>query len=129
MGIEIKKLKSVISIRLYFKGNWRSKRRKCWFNYNSSSSYFRKPSSITTDTLQGKKIIELIKNDISLYASHTNLDSVENGLNHTIVSILGFNDSIILEKNNRDDSAGLGRLVSLDEEISLEELVSKIKVL
>ena len=82
---------------------------------------FRKPSSITTDTLQGKKIIELIKNDISLYASHTNLDSVENGLNHTIVSILGFNDSIILEKNNRDDSAGLGRLVSL------EELVSKIK--
>ena len=34
---------------------------------------------------------------------------------------------IILEKNNRDDSAGLGRLVSLDEEISLEELVSKIK--
>ena len=73
------------------------------------------------------KIIELIKNDISLYASHTNLDSVENGLNHTIVSILGFNDSIILEKNNRDDSAGLGRLVSLDEEISLEELVSKIK--
>ena len=89
---------------------------------------FRKPSSITTDTLQGKKIIELIKNDISLYASHTNLDSVENGLNHTIVSILGFNDSIILEKNNRDDSAGLGRLVSLDEEISLEELVSKDKV-
>lgn len=88
---------------------------------------FRKPSSITTDTLQGKKIIELIKNDISLYSSHTNLDSVENGLNHTIVSILGFNDSRILEKNKRDDNAGLGRLVSLNEEITLEELVSKIK--
>lgn len=88
---------------------------------------FRKPSSITTDTLQGKKIIELIKNNISLYSSHTNLDSVENGLNHKIVSILGFNDSTILEKNKRDDNAGLGRLVSLDEEISLEELVSKIK--
>lgn len=89
---------------------------------------FRKPSSITTDTLQGKKIIELIKM-IFLFMQAYNLDSVENGLNHTIVSILGFNDSIILEKNNRDDSAGLGRLVSLDEEISLEELVSKIKVL
>lgn len=88
---------------------------------------FRKPSSITTDTLQGKKIIELIKNNISLYSSHTNLDSVENGLNHKIVSILGFNDSTILEKNKRDNNAGLGRLVSLDEEISLEELVSKIK--
>ena len=80
---------------------------------------FKRPSSITTDTLQGKKIIELIKNDISLYSSHTNLDSVENGLNDTIVKIL--------EKNKRDDKAGLGRIVSLNESIQLEDLISKIK--
>lgn len=88
---------------------------------------FKIPSSITTDTLQGKKIIELIKNDISLYSSHTNLDSVENGLNDTIVSILGFDNSKILEKNKRDDKAGLGRIVSLKESIQLEDLISKIK--
>lgn len=88
---------------------------------------FKRPSSITTDTLQGKKIIELIKNDISLYSSHTNLDSVENGLNYTIVSILGFDNSKILEKNKRDDKAGLGRIVSLKESIQLEDLISKIK--
>ena len=88
---------------------------------------FKRPSSITTDTLQGKKIIELIKNDISLYSSNTNLDSVENGLNDTIVSILGFDNSKILEKNKRDDKAGLGRIVSLNESIQLEDLISKIK--
>ena len=88
---------------------------------------FKRPSSITTDTLQCKKIIELIKNDISLYSSHTNLDSVENGLNDTIVSILGFDNSKILEKNKRDDKAGLGRIVSLNESIQLEDLISKIK--
>lgn len=88
---------------------------------------FKRPSSITTDTLQGKKIIDLIKNDISLYSSHTNLDSVENGLNDTIVSILGFDNSKILEKNKRDDKAGLGRIVSLKESIQLEDLISKIK--
>lgn len=88
---------------------------------------FKRPSSITTDTLQGKKIIELIKNDISLYSSHTNLDSVENGLNDTIVSILGFDNSKILEKNKRDDKAGLGRIVYLKESIQLEDLISKIK--
>lgn len=88
---------------------------------------FKRPSSITTDTLQGKKIIELIKNDISLYSSHTNLDSVENGLNDTIVSILGFDNFKILEKNKRDDKAGLGRIVSLNESIQLEDLISKIK--
>lgn len=88
---------------------------------------FKRPSSITTDTLQGKKIIELIKNDISLYSSHTNLDSAENGLNDTIVSILGFDNFKILEKNKRDDKAGLGRIVSLNESIQLEDLISKIK--
>lgn len=88
---------------------------------------FKRPSSITTDTLQGKKIIELIKNDISLYSSHTNLDSVENGLNDTIVSILGFDNFKILEKNKKDDKAGLGRIVSLNESIQLEDLISKIK--
>ncbi|MBP3915971.1 Nif3-like dinuclear metal center hexameric protein [Clostridium sp.] len=88
---------------------------------------FRKPSNITTDTLQGKKIIELIKNDISLYSSHTNLDSVENGLNHTIVSMLGFENSKILEKNKREESAGLGRIVKFQEVITLEELVEKVK--
>ena len=88
---------------------------------------FKRPSSITTDTLQGKKIIELIKNDISLYSSHTNLDSVENGLNDTIVSILGFDNFKILEKNKRYDKAGLGRIVSLNESIQLEDLIIKIK--
>lgn len=88
---------------------------------------FRKPNNITTDTLQGKKIIELIKNDISLYSSHTNLDSVEEGLNHTIVSILGFENSKILEKNKREESAGLGRIVELQNTINLEELIKKVK--
>ncbi len=38
---------------------------------------FRKPSTITTDTLLGRKIISLIKNDINLYSAHTNWDSVK----------------------------------------------------
>ena len=64
-----------------------------------------------------KPDIRVYENDISLYSSHTNLDSVENGLNDTIVSILGFDNSKILEKNKRDDKAGLGRIVSLNENI------------
>ena len=88
---------------------------------------FRKPSSITTDTLQGKKIIELIKNDISLYSSHTNLDSAENGLNKTITTLLGYEDSELLEVNRNDSKAGLGRLIKLEESRSLIELVEKVK--
>lgn len=89
---------------------------------------FRKPSSITTDTIQGRKIIELIKNDIALYSSHTNLDSVEGGLNSTIVSILGFEQSVLIETNPNDVKAGIGRVVDLKKKITLEELVSIIKM-
>jgi dinuclear metal center YbgI/SA1388 family protein len=88
---------------------------------------FRKPNSITTDTLQGRKIIELIKNDISVYSSHTNLDSVEGGLNSTIVSILGFEGGILIDTNSNNPKAGIGRVIALKEKTTLEELVEKIK--
>lgn len=90
---------------------------------------FKKPSSITTETLVGKKIIELIKNDISLYSSHTNLDSASGGLNETIVNILGYESKELIEvnKNARNANEGLGRFIRLDEAIALEDLVRQVK--
>lgn len=90
---------------------------------------FRKPNSITTDTLIGKKIIELIKNDISLYSSHTNLDSAEKGLNETIVNILGYDSKELLEVNKRarNNNEGLGRIIRLEDYIQLEDLIKDIK--
>ena len=104
-----------------------AKKRKRWINNYSSSSYFLKDQVVLQLTLYKVKNNWVNKNDISLYSSHTNLDSVENGLNDTIVSILGFDNFKILEKNKRDDKAGLGRIVSLNESIQLEDLISKIK--
>lgn len=90
---------------------------------------FRKPSSITTDTLIGKKIIELIKNDISVYSSHTNLDSASGGLNETIVNILGYESKELIEsnKNARNGNEGLGRIIRLDKAIGLDDLVKVVK--
>ncbi|ATD54718.1 Nif3-like dinuclear metal center hexameric protein [Clostridium chauvoei] len=88
---------------------------------------FRKPNSITTETLLGKKIIELIKNNISLYSSHTNLDSAEEGLNKNIVDMLGFKSDELLEINKKNSNAGLGRVVRLDKEIEVMDLVDIVK--
>ena len=88
---------------------------------------FRRPNNITTDTIQGRKIIELIKNDISLYSSHTNLDSAKNGLNDSIPKLLGYDSSDILEVNKRDEKAGLGRIVTLDKPTTLDEIVDNVK--
>lgn len=90
---------------------------------------FKKPSTITTDTLLGKKIIELIKNDINLYSAHTNWDAVKEGLNDTVVNLMGFQSTEVVEtsKNRNYDSCGIGRIIELEHKLSLKEIIEKIK--
>lgn len=90
---------------------------------------FRKPSRIVYEDLQGLKIIELIKNDISLYSSHTNLDSVKNGINDTIVKILGFGKGEIIDpsKIKGHEDSGIGRIVTLKEAIDIDMLINQVK--
>lgn len=88
---------------------------------------FRKPSTITTDTLLGRKIIELIKNDIALYSSHTNWDSVSAGINDEFVAYLGFGKGEIMAKNPVEPTAGIGRMVNLDKKMTLSEVIETVK--
>lgn len=86
---------------------------------------FKKPKAITTDTLLGTKIIKLIKNDINLYSAHTNWDSAPNGINDTIVKILGMKAELIMDKVA--DDAGIGRIISLEKSMILKELIDITK--
>lgn len=90
---------------------------------------FRKPSRIVKDDLQGFKIIELIKNDISLFSSHTNLDSVKWGINEEIVNILGFKSKKIIEESKvlGFQTSGIGRIVELEEEKNPEDIIKIVK--
>ena len=58
--------------------------------------FFNPARSITSNTLQGKLTIELLKNNISCYAAHTNLDSVNGGVNTTLANLLGLKEIKIL---------------------------------
>lgn len=89
---------------------------------------FRRPNKIVKGDLQGDKIIELIKNNISLYSCHTNLDSARDGINEEIVKLLGFTNSTIIEKSKTNiEGCGIGRLVKLNEEIDVNELITIVK--
>ncbi|MCC7332322.1 MAG: Nif3-like dinuclear metal center hexameric protein [Flavobacteriales bacterium] len=56
---------------------------------------------ITKKTYVGKTIISAIKNDISIYAAHTNVDNVYNGVNYKIAQKIGLiNNRILSEKSN-----------------------------
>ena len=102
--------------------------KKCNMIVTHHPLLFRKPSSVTNETLQGIKILKLAENKINLYSAHTNFDSVSGGLNDIIVELLGFDKGRVIEANSYDgSSSGIGRLVDLSSPITLEKLCSIIK--
>ena len=91
--------------------------------------FFRKPNRIVKGDLTGDKVLELIKNNINLYSCHTNLDSAENGINKTIVSMLGYESDIIMEHNKRNgyENCGIGRIVKLKDNVILDDVIENVK--
>ena len=90
---------------------------------------FRRPKNIVRGDILGDKIFKLIKEDITLYACHTNLDSARDGINETIVNMLGFTSDEIIESHddNNYKDCGIGRIVRLEESLNLTEIIEKIK--
>lgn len=90
---------------------------------------FKSPKNITIGDLVGEKVISLIKDDISLYSCHTNLDSAKDGINETIVRLLGFESSLIIEPSQVKsyEEAGIGRIVQLPKVMLLEDIIKLLK--
>lgn len=92
---------------------------------------FLKPKSVTMQTLQGRKIIKLIKNSINVYSCHTNLDSTKGGMNDILMNILGFKSSLILEHSAcerfKDSDTGIGRIAELNKPVKLKKLLEDVK--
>lgn len=108
-----------------------AKEKKCNLILTHHPILFKKPRNITKDTLLGRKIIEIIKNDINVYACHTNLDAVKGGFNDNIMELLGFKNCITIdpskERKNEDKISGIGRIAKLEESITVEEMCDRIK--
>ena len=101
----------------------------CDLIINHHPLLFKRPSSIVKGDLIGDKIITLIKEDIALYSCHTNLDSAKNGINETIVNMLGFNSSEIIEMSGAQNykDGGIGRIVKLEKEMLFSDLIDLVK--
>ncbi|MGI2326561.1 Nif3-like dinuclear metal center hexameric protein [Planococcus sp. YIM B11945] len=57
---------------------------------------FRPLKSLQTDFPQGRLMEKLIKNDIAVYAAHTNLDVAKGGVNDLLAEALGLKDTKVL---------------------------------
>lgn len=63
---------------------------------------FRPLKALNTDQAAGKMYEKLIKNDIAVYISHTNLDTAEGGMNDWMAEALGIESSGTLEDVHTD---------------------------
>lgn len=50
---------------------------------------FKEIKKINDDSIVGRRLIRLIRNNISLYSAHTNLDTCECGVNQKLAEVLG----------------------------------------
>lgn len=69
---------------------------------------FKPLRNIRADLPQGKMILDVIKNNISVYCAHTNLDSASEGVNQALAELMRLKDIMVL---NPDKFENLFKLV------------------
>ncbi len=72
-------------------------------------------------------IIKAIQNNIAIYASHTNLDSVANGVNKKIADKLQLTNLSFLQSKDEESTTGSGMIGSLSSPLSYNEFLEFLK--
>lgn len=90
---------------------------------------FRAPKRLDTDNPQNKMYADLLKNDIAVYAVHTNIDIIENGLNDWFCESLGIENTTYLEFTHHyeEKDYGIGRVGKLAKPTTIENFSQKLK--
>jgi dinuclear metal center YbgI/SA1388 family protein len=83
-------------------------------------------TSITDDERVGRLTKKLIKNDINLYSVHTSFDAFENGTSRIIADKLNLQTKDFLVPDEKYENRGMGIIGEFNNEISIEEFVSKV---
>ena len=84
---------------------------------------FHAIKNIRTDLPLGKKIERLIKNDVAVFAAHTNLDSAIGGVNDVLAKKIGLVDV----KMFGEEEISLGRIGRLSEPMTAEKFAAHVK--
>jgi dinuclear metal center YbgI/SA1388 family protein len=88
---------------------------------------FRAIKNVTDNTPVGNRIIKLIRNNISVFSAHTNLDSAEGGTNSTLAELIGLQAVEGLADIHEEENAAMGRIGELEKEMSFGELIERVK--
>ena len=74
---------------------------------------------LTDETFEGQMLLDLIKNDITVFAAHTNLDEAIGGLSDILAEMFSLKNPQVVLKTDYD-GVGLGRIGDIDETSAIE---------
>lgn len=84
---------------------------------------FRAIKNVRFDLPHGKKLERLIKNNLAVFAAHTNLDIAAGGVNDVLAKKIGLVDV----KNFGDEEFSLGRLGTLETPMTANDFARHVK--
>ena len=82
---------------------------------------------ITGETYIERAVAKAIKNDVAVYAIHTNLDNVKHGVNAKICELLQLKNTQVLAPKRGVTDVGSGMVGELVEEIDTLSFLNQIK--
>lgn len=98
----------MISLDLDEQAIQKAKEKSCNLIINHHPFLFSSIKSIDLNEEKGKIIKDLIKNDITVFAMHTNLDIGKGGVNDNLAKLLELRDISNLDTNNENPMARFG---------------------
>lgn len=88
---------------------------------------FRGLKSITGVNYIERIVIKAIKNDVTIYSAHTNMDSAWNGVSHHIAKKMGLVDVEVLCPQKGETGVGLGVIGNLSATEDAKDFLIRVK--
>ncbi|MDD4494366.1 MAG: Nif3-like dinuclear metal center hexameric protein [Eubacteriales bacterium] len=88
---------------------------------------FEKLSSIAEDNFKGRLLSQLIRNEISVYCMHTNLDAASQGVNRILADALQLRNIEYISRNGQTKEYYAGRIGYVSKPLSMADFISKVK--
>lgn len=86
---------------------------------------FAKLSNLRTDNPQGKLYEKIIKNDIAVYAAHTNLDVAPGGVNDLLADALQLENRRVLDETYAESLMKLAVYIDVENADMMREVLAK----
>lgn len=82
---------------------------------------------ITNGSESGRMVMSLIRNGISVYAAHTNLDNLPDGVNGILAERLAMRNCRILKPFDNDANLGAGMVGELEMPMAVDQFLAEVK--